>query len=202
MRKLLVLLGLLAVGAAAGGLGAAFLAPPPAAKAHDGGPAAGSGAVAGVAATGAAGSAAPTAGEDQAGAHRAAGEPAGDAAPRAGATGHAPGDASGQRSFITVGRQLIVPIVRGQTTQALILFELAIDVPSELSDAAQRMQPRLRDAFLRELFAMSYTGAFDETYTDARVIEEMRRNLRVVARTILGEQVADVLVLDVMRQEL
>ncbi|MDT8343324.1 MAG: flagellar basal body-associated FliL family protein [Thermohalobaculum sp.] len=201
MRKFLVLLVLLVVGGAAGGLGAAFLAPPPAAEAHGapGAPPAGVGHTPTAAAPEAEGDGA---GEDAAGAHRAAGGPADGPAASAAVTRHAPGDASGQRSFVTVGRQLIVPIVHGQTTRALILFELAIDVPSELSDAAQRMQPRLRDAFLRELFAMSYTGAFDETYTDARVIEEMRRNLRVVARTILGDKVADVLVLDVMRQEL
>ncbi|MBK0398125.1 hypothetical protein H0I76_02895 [Limibaculum sp. M0105] len=113
-----------------------------------------------------------------------------------------PGDPSGSRNFIAVGRQLIIPVVRGETTRALVLFELAVDVPSEMSDFTHRMLPRLRDAFLRELFAMSYTGAFDETYTDARIIEEMRRSLRVAARRILGNEVADVLVLDVMRQEL
>lgn len=203
MGRLLLLAALLAVGAVAGGLGAALVAPPPPAGAPS------------------AGSRPPD--SSGAGGTRAGSMTASAASAPAGVAGSAPdpgaADAGeivrphlagpearpqpdGARSFIAVGRQLIIPIVRGQSTRALILFELAINVPAGMTEATHAMLPRLRDAFLRELFAMSYTGAFDETYTDARVIDEMRRNLRSAARQILGDEVAEVLVLDVMRQEL
>lgn len=113
-----------------------------------------------------------------------------------------PRPADGTRSYVPIGRQMIIPVVRGQRTTALVLFELALDVPQDLADRARALEPRLRDVFLRELFAMSHTGAFDETYTDMRVIEELRRNLRAAARRALGEDVAEVLVLDIIRQEL
>jgi hypothetical protein len=60
----------------------------------------------------------------------------------------------------------------------------------------------LRDAFLRVLFEMSYTGAFSSTYTDERVVDELRGKLRAAARRLVGDAVGEVLILDIMRQEL
>ena len=112
------------------------------------------------------------------------------------------GEALSDRDYVTIGRQIIIPIVKGGKTQALMLFDLALDVPSSMAARTQAARPRLRDAFLRELFKMSYTGAFSSTYTDERVIEELRAKLRAVARRLLGDAVAEVLILDIMRQEL
>lgn len=105
--------------------------------------------------------------------------------------------------FVKVGRQTIIPVVEGGETQALMLFELAVDVVPGENDLAFEMEPRLRDAFLRELFQMSHTGAFMTTFTDDRVIEELRQNLIRAAKKELGASaVNDVLILDVMRQEM
>ncbi|MEM7058371.1 MAG: flagellar basal body-associated FliL family protein [Pseudomonadota bacterium] len=111
------------------------------------------------------------------------------------------GGAIDPASYVKVGRQTIVPILEDGETKALMMFELAVDVASDQSDRALEMEPRLRDAFLRELFQMSYTGAFDQTFTDDRVIDELRRNLVRAAQEHLGKKaVNDVLILDVMRQ--
>ena len=107
-----------------------------------------------------------------------------------------------ERSFVKIGRQTIVPVVQEGETRALMLFELAVDVPATKVDEVHSMEPRLRDAFLRELFQMSYTGAFLTNFTEERVIEELRRNLTSAARTYLGHNNADVLILDIMRQEM
>ena len=112
------------------------------------------------------------------------------------------GDDGAERDYVKLGRQIIIPIVKGGKTQALMLFDLALDVPRSMTERTHAVKPRLRDAFLRELFAMSYTGAFSSTYTDERIIEELRTKLRAAARRLLGDAVADVLILDIMRQEL
>lgn len=111
-------------------------------------------------------------------------------------------DAEAARSFVKIGRQTIVPVVDNGETRALMLFELAVDVPETKVDEVHRMEPRLRDAFLRELFQMSYTGAFLTDFTEERIIEELRRNLTNAARSYLGHNHAEVLILDVMRQEM
>lgn len=110
--------------------------------------------------------------------------------------------AAAPRSFVKIGRQTIVPVVEEGETRALMMFELGVDVPAGQIDQVHEMEPRLRDAFLRELFQMSYTGAFLTNFTDDRIIEELRRNLTGAARKHLGHDHADVLILDVMRQEM
>lgn len=112
------------------------------------------------------------------------------------------GEAGADRDYVQIGRQIIIPVVKDGETQALMLFDLALDVPSSMTERTYAAEPRLRDAFLRELFEMSYTGAFSSTYTDERIIEEVRGKLRAAARRVLGDAVAEVLILDIMRQEL
>lgn len=107
-----------------------------------------------------------------------------------------------ERSYVMIGKQTIVPVVEGQKTRALMLFELAVDIESSAHDLAVLLEPRLRDAFLRELLRMSSTGAFTKTYTEDWVIDEMRRNLSQAARQYLGDSLKEVLILDVIRQEM
>ena len=111
-------------------------------------------------------------------------------------------EASAERNYVKIGRQTIIPVVDDGETRALMLFELAVDVPAGLSGTVHEMEPRLRDAFLRELFQMSYTGAFLTNFTDDHIIEELRRNLTRAAREHIGNKDSEVLILDVMRQEM
>jgi len=104
-------------------------------------------------------------------------------------------------NYIAIGPQIVIPVVEGRETRALMMFEIALDVASDESEMVYALEPRLRDAFLRELFEMSHTGAFMTTYTDHRVIRELRDKLLAAARQHLGQRVRDVLILDVMRQE-
>ncbi|MEM9147092.1 MAG: flagellar basal body-associated FliL family protein [Pseudomonadota bacterium] len=105
-------------------------------------------------------------------------------------------------AYVTIARQMIVPVVSGGETQALMLFEIALDVPEEHREVVLEREPRLRDAFLRELFELSYTGAFLETYTSDRVMEDLRQKLLAAARVHVGDRVTDILILDALRQEL
>ena len=112
------------------------------------------------------------------------------------------GTAIGDHAYVKLGRQIVIPIVSERRTEALMLFEVALDVPSGMTERAYGAEPRLRDAFIRTLLAMSYTGAFSQTYTDERVTRELRDKLRADAARILDGPVFDVLILDMLRQEL
>jgi len=126
-----------------------------------------------------------------------------------GAAAQAPAKADRQKEekesappdYVKLGRQIVVPVVEGGETRALMLFELALDMAPGTAGAVFTHEPRLRDAFLRDFFAMSHTGAFLTTYTDDRVIEELRAKLLDSARAHLGDDVRDILMLEVIRQE-
>jgi len=103
--------------------------------------------------------------------------------------------------FVKLSRQIIIPVVEGGETRALMLFEIALDMRPGMSDRVFAIEPRLRDAFLRDLFELSHSGAFVDTYTDTQLMDELRRKLRESARHLLGSDVSDVLLLEVLRQE-
>ena len=145
----------------------------------------------------------PGAGPDGAGGDAGKSEKTGPAIPEPGATTEGTDETEiRERTYVSVGTQTIVPVVDGDRTRALMLFELAVDVDPSAHDLAVMAEPRLRDAFLRALLKMSSTGAFNETYTEDWVIDELRRNLGKEARRFLGDALRQVLVLDVIRQEL
>lgn len=106
-----------------------------------------------------------------------------------------------QFTSVAMDRKFVVPIIQGQETVALIGINLAVEVRAEAEAYVRSMEPRLRDVFVSELFSMSYTGAFDGDYTDVGIIDELRENLLTSARSVMGETVRAVLVLDLIRQE-
>lgn len=139
------------------------------------------------------------------GVEAAAGADAEAAGPSAGADAAgsaAPDTEVAGRAYVKLARQIVIPVVRDRRTEALMLFELALDVPSGMTERAYAIEPRLRDAFLRVLLEMSYTGAFSRDYTDERVLRELRDKLRHAAGRLLDAEVFDVLILDMLRQEI
>lgn len=110
-------------------------------------------------------------------------------------------DETGARDYVKFTRKIVVPVVEGRETRALLVFDLAIDVPAAASDRVYGMKPRLRDAFLRVFYQMASTGAFLETYTDARIMRELRDKLLAAAREHGGPRIREVLILDMIRTE-
>ena len=115
-------------------------------------------------------------------------------------TAGSPEDAG--REYVKFGRRMIVPIVEGAETRALMVFEIAIDAGPQAVDAVYARKPRLRDAFLRDMFQMAHAGAFSATYTEERVMTELREKLLATARAELGNRVHGVLILDAVRKEM
>lgn len=203
MKKILMILIVLA-GIGGGAFAGLMLKPAPGGGGEDAGAAAEGGAAGdgGDGHAGGEGEAGGDAGHGGGDAHGDAGS--GDAEGHGEAGGHGEGgaDGDGARDYVEIGKQMIIPVVSGEETQALMMFELALDVPVTMRDTVFMHEPRIRDAFLRVLFAMSHTGAFLDTFTDDLIVEELRQKLLAAARSELGPDVGDVLILDIMRQEM
>ena len=63
------------------------------------------------------------------------------------------------------------------------------------------VEPRLRDAFLQVLFDHSNLGGFDGVFTSAANMRALRNALRTEAQRIIGPNVYDVLITDIVRQD-
>lgn len=106
------------------------------------------------------------------------------------------------RTYVQIGRQFIIPIVEGRETQALMLFELAVDVPIGYGDVVFDQELRLRSAFNDVLFSMSHTGAFSENYTDDLIIAELKSKLGAAVERYVDTPTYEILILDMLRQEI
>lgn len=107
----------------------------------------------------------------------------------------------GQTDFINFKRQFVVPVLKDNAVEALILINLALEVPASERDNMFRMEPRFRDAFIRELLQLSDDGYFDQELTSSDTYEILRETLSRAADDISDGGVNKVLILDLSRQD-
>ncbi|MEM9600900.1 MAG: flagellar basal body-associated FliL family protein [Pseudomonadota bacterium] len=114
------------------------------------------------------------------------------------------GDAAayaGDTEFLKFKRQFVVPVLKNDTVHALVLLNIGLEVSAKERDHLFRMEPRFRDAFIRELLALSDTGYLDGDLTSPDTYEVLRETLIRAAHEIAKEGIKDVLILDLSRQD-
>ncbi|MGB3455976.1 MAG: flagellar basal body-associated FliL family protein [Litorimonas sp.] len=111
------------------------------------------------------------------------------------------GGGSGDTEYVKFKRQFVVPVLKNQSVSALILLNLGLEVPESQRDVMFRMEPRFRDAFIRELLQMSDDGYFDQELTSPDTYEVLRETLLRAAREIAEDDIKDILILDLSRQD-
>jgi hypothetical protein len=109
--------------------------------------------------------------------------------------------ASDQTEYVRLRNQFIVPVVQEAAVRSLVVLALTVEVVAGGSDVVFQHEPRLRDSFLRVLFAHANAGGFDGRFTDASAMAPLREGLRDAAVTVLGEIARDVLIVDITRQD-
>jgi hypothetical protein len=108
---------------------------------------------------------------------------------------------SGNTEYVRLQNQFIVPVVRDGSVRSLVVMTLTVEVGLGQGDTVFQHEPRLRDSFLRVLFAHANAGGFDGAFTEAVLIDPLRRGLKNAAASVLGEGVRDVLIVDISRQD-
>lgn len=103
-----------------------------------------------------------------------------------------------QRSVVPLSRRIIVPVVTAQRTEALVLLDVAVEVPAEIAPEVHNAIPKLRDSFLTAMLSLAAGGAFDKGLADPLLLENVRRILTDRVRAILPEPSAEVLVLETL----
>ncbi len=104
--------------------------------------------------------------------------------------------------FVRLNNQFVVPIVRNGSVRSLVVLALEVEVGIGEGGAVFDREPRLRDSFLRVMFAHANAGGFDGTFTEAAAMEPLREALREAAQGVVGTvTVHDVLITDITRQD-
>lgn len=142
------------------------------------------------------------------------GAPATDAhgAPAAGGHGEsaaAEGEATGGHYTPSIGatetvrlpNQFVVPVLANGRVEAMVVVGLALEMSVGHSFSLAEDEPRLRAALLQLLFDHANIGGFSGVFTSGEALLSLRRMLKEAARQVLGPDVQDVLITELLRQD-
>ncbi|SHF32828.1 Flagellar basal body-associated protein FliL [Litoreibacter ascidiaceicola] len=105
-------------------------------------------------------------------------------------------------SYVKINNQFVVPVIKQDRVSALVVLSLSLEILASETSAVYDREPKLRDAFLQVLFDHAYLGGFDGVYTASPAMDTLRRSLLASARKVAGENVFDVLITDIVRQDI
>jgi flagellar protein FliL len=103
--------------------------------------------------------------------------------------------------YVKLNNQFVVPVVESSAVSALVILSISLEVKLGMTEAVYAQEPKLRDLFLQVLFDHANSGGFAGSFTEANTMDVLRDALLETARTALGSDVTDVLIVDIVRQD-
>lgn len=113
----------------------------------------------------------------------------------------APPAETGPREYARMNNQFVIPIVEDGLVAALVVMSLNLEVTAGSQSAIFAAEPKLRDRFLQVMFDHANIGGFSGNFTTGTNMRALRNELLRAARAVSGDQVTDVLVIDIVRQD-
>lgn len=115
--------------------------------------------------------------------------------------GHDEAAYSGEISYLKFKRQFVIPIVDQKKIESLVIMNFNLELNDKAPAESFNMEPKLRDAFMRDLLSLSNQGLFSEELTSPETFETVRETLLGSSRKIIKEGVENVLILDIARRD-
>ncbi|MBO9448040.1 flagellar basal body-associated FliL family protein [Ruegeria sp. R14_0] len=108
---------------------------------------------------------------------------------------------AGSHEYLKLTKQFVVPIVEADRIAALVTMSLSLEVTPGMTETVYAVEPKLRDRFLQVLFDHANTGGFNGNFTQSDNLSVLRKALLNEARKDLGEDVSQILIMSVNRQD-
>ena len=110
-------------------------------------------------------------------------------------------EASGEAGFMKFSRQFVVPVIDPSGVRSLVVMDINIETPPGGAEATYAREPKLRDAMLAALLGLSNRGAFDQHLLERENLDIIRAELLAAARSVIGDDAANILILNITRQD-
>lgn len=111
------------------------------------------------------------------------------------------GSESAAYGYLKFSRQFVVPVVDPTGVGALVVMDINIEVPPDVTESVYLQEPKLRDAMLNTLLSLSNKGAFNGRLLEPANIDMIRARLLEAAQSVIGEDAQGVLILSIARQD-
>ena len=105
------------------------------------------------------------------------------------------------REYARLNNQFVVPVVQDGRIASLVVMSLSVEVTPGNTAAVFAAEPKLRDSFLQNMFDHANRGGFSGNFTQGSNMRILRNDLRQAAQRIVGRNVTDVLIIDIVRQD-
>ncbi|WP_437440775.1 flagellar basal body-associated protein FliL [Ruegeria arenilitoris] len=110
-------------------------------------------------------------------------------------------DTQSDYEYLKLTKQFVVPVVDADRIAALVTMSLSLEITPGMTEAFYALEPKLRDGFLQVMFDHANTGGFDGAFTESDNMSVLRKALLETARKDLGDDVFQVLIMSVNRQD-
>lgn len=111
-------------------------------------------------------------------------------------------DATGNRDYVKLNDQFIVPIIHDTQLDSMMIVSLGLEIDEGTRENIYAIEPKLRDILLQVMFDHANMGGFNGVFTQADTLDVLRRALTDAARQITGPVLHKVLIRDIARQDL
>jgi hypothetical protein len=102
--------------------------------------------------------------------------------------------------YMKLNNQFVVPLVDGNDVTSMVIVSLSLEIAQGGQEAIYRIEPKLRDAFLRVLFDHASLGGFEGNFLSHLGLDTLRLALREMGQTTAGPVLRDVLIVDLVKQ--
>jgi len=111
------------------------------------------------------------------------------------------GESGSPLGYLKFSRQFVVPVIAKSGVRSLVVMDINIEVPPDVTETAYLSEPKLRDSMLSVLLDLSNRGAFNEVMLDPANQENIRAELLDAARSVIGPDALSILILSIARQD-
>ena len=103
--------------------------------------------------------------------------------------------------YVKLNNQFVVPVLQNGRVTSMVIMALSLEVKKGASEQIYSREPKVRDALLQVMFDHANAGGFEGAFTDGANLVFLRTALLEAAKSTLGDDVLDVLISDIARQD-
>ena len=115
--------------------------------------------------------------------------------------GHGEAVKSDKVDYLKFKRQFVIPVMNDKKIDSLLIMNFNLELNEDAPSDSFQLEPKFRDAFMRDLLELSNQGLFSDDLTSPKTFEIIRETLLGSSRRILEEGVENVLILDIVRRD-
>lgn len=111
------------------------------------------------------------------------------------------GTAAPSNTYMHFSRQFVTPVIVDGRPDAMMILDVNLNINDSIAGTIYAEEPRLRDAVLRVLLRQAGDGSLARIFTDPQVLDATRAQILLETRSVVGDNVNSVLIVDVGYQK-